>query len=42
MNVLERYINFLYVNMKILIYILEFKHLRNYSVAVLLNIVPPQ
>ena len=42
MNVLERYINFLYVNMKILIYILEFKQLKNYSVAMMLNIVPPQ
>ena len=35
----ERYIGFPYVNMKTLIYILEFKHLRNYSVAMLLDIV---
>ena len=35
----ERYIDFTYVNMKVLIYILEFKHLRNYSVTMVLNIV---
>jgi len=38
----KRYIRFTYVNMKILIYILEFKHVRNYSVAMLLNIVSPK
>ena len=36
------YIGFPYVNMIILIYILEFKHLRNFPVAMLLNIVPLQ
>jgi len=39
---IERYIDFLYVYMKTLIYILEFKHLRNYSVAMLLNKVSPK
>jgi len=38
----EGFIDVLYVNMKILIYILEFKHLRNYNVAILLNIVSPK
>ena len=36
------YIDYRYVIMKILIYILEFKHVRNYSVAMLLNIVSPK
>ena len=35
----ERYIDLRYVYLKTLMYILEFKHLGNYSVAMLLNIV---
>jgi len=35
----ERYIDLRYVYLKTLMYILEFKHLRNYSVAMLLDIV---
>jgi len=36
------YIDYLYVLMNILIYILEFKHLHTYYVTMLLNIVSPE
>jgi len=36
------YIDYRYVIMMILIYILECKHFKNYSVAMLLNIVSPE
>ena len=36
------YIDYLYVLMNILIYILEFKHLHTYYVTLLLNIVSPE